>query len=422
MNAALAPMLALAAALTAGCAAPVDATTSDPEAPAAPAAASVHGVQSAALRLEQAERNLDVGRDASGARAAIEEVLRDPSISREQRDEGRLALSRALEATGDGEGAIAAVEGLLADHPDRERWPLSEATETRLRKLLTGSESAPLRPRRDEGPPPVPFTHALTRYFPVPADEKQPLDINVVTFGYTGASEQRGTFEVGRALREERRQACSLCEDHLHINGNGSGYGSWTSIPVARKRLASALVVYYFDLGDRIPARYDAELPLPSAEIAARLERGEGLLAARERPGAPPVLLIAAPRAAQLGDVEETLATMKALPVEPVSVPIKAGLKAAEIQAVVRASFGAYRVCYESVLKKEPAAAGKVDVRFVIQGDGSASGISVVNADGNLSDPTFEACVTATTRALVFPALGTGTTTVTYPIAFAPGE
>jgi hypothetical protein len=419
MNATRIATLALAAFATA-CAAPADPAASDPEAPPA-AVDSTPAADGVALRLEHAQRNLDVGRDVAGARTALDEVVRDPSATGDQRDEARLALSRALEVTGDREGAIAAVEGLLADHPDGDRWPLGEATEARLRKLLTGSDAAPPRPQGDESQAPPPFAQTLAHYFPVPADEKQPLELNVVTFGGVNASDRLGTFDVARAIREERRRACSLCEDHLRINTNKSGYGSWTRIPAAKNRLPGALTVYYFDLADPIPARYDAELPLPSAEIAARLERGDGLVAARERPGAPPAIVIAAPRAAQLADVEEALAQMKTLPTEPAAVALKSSLRAAEIQAVVRRSFGAFRSCYETFLTRDPSAAGKVNVRFAIQGDGLVTGVSAETVEGALHDPAFESCMVSATSALVFPATKqAGSTTVTYPILFSP--
>jgi hypothetical protein len=402
-----------------GCVAPVDAPASDLDEPVAAAVPQAQGV---ALRLEQAERSLDVGRDVPGARAAVEEVLRDPSITREQRDAAHLAHSQALESGGDREGAISEVEALLAGHPERDPWPLADATEARLRKLLTGSEAAPKRSRPDEGRPVAPFARALARYFPVPADEKQPLEIAVAAFGGSGASERLGTFDVPGAIRERRREACSLCEDNLRIHSHSSGFGSWVNLPGVRKEVGSAVAVYYFDLGDRIPARYDADLPLPSAEIAARLERGDGLVAARERPGAPPVIVIAAPRAAQLADVEEALAAMKTIPTEPVVVPLKAPLKPTEIQATVRASFGSFRICYEAVLKQSPTAAGTASMHFAIRGDGSVEAVSAEVSEGALRDPTFEACMTAATSALVFPAnRAVSPTTVTYPILFTPG-
>jgi hypothetical protein len=195
------------------------------------------------------------------------------------------------------------------------------------------------------------------------------------------------------------------------------------TLPQARARIGSALVVYYFDLGDgRIPARYDADLPIPSAEIAAHLERGEGLVVARERQGAPPVVVIAAPREAQLAQVEEAFSEMKALPITPTPVTVKQGLGAPEIQAVVRSAFHAYRACYEALLARSPTAAGKAPMRFAVLGDGSTQDVTI-DASATLHDPTFDACMIAATSALVFPATGEGgKTTVTYPIDFAPGQ
>jgi TonB family protein len=191
-------------------------------------------------------------------------------------------------------------------------------------------------------------------------------------------------------------------------------------IPRYRGKIPRALTVFYFDLGaGRIPARYDAELPLPSAEIAARLAKGDGLVAARERPGAPPVLLIAAPRDVQLVQVEEALAAMKSLPTEPVAVPVNGARQPEEIQSVVRASFGAFRQCYEAVLKVSPAATGTVKMHFVIRNDGSVEGVSAV-ADGPLRDAAFERCMTAAVQGLAFPAAPGGKVTVTYPIVFSP--
>jgi hypothetical protein len=413
------PMLALAAALAAGCAVPVDAPAADlPEPVAAPKA------QGVALRLEQAERSLDVGRDVAGARASLEEALRDPSMTLDQRDQARLALSRALEAGGDREAAVAPLEALLADHPEGQETPAEEAAEARLRKLLTGVDAEPPSAHEDARPAPA-FAHALTRYFTTPNAGNAPIEVSLLAFGGSiERSDRLGTFAVDRAVREDRRQACSLCDDHLSIRMHSSRTGSWVGIPKSRARLGKSLAVFYFDLGGkRIPARYDAELPLPSAEIAARLERGDGLVAARERPGAPPAILIAAPREAQLAEVEEALAAMKTLPVEPVTVQLKAALRPEEIQGVVRASFGAYRACYESVLKNDPAAAGTARLHFSIRGDGAVEGVSVETPEGALHDATFEACMSTPTRGLVFPAnRATTPTVVTYPIAFAPPQ
>jgi hypothetical protein len=112
---------------------------------------------------------------------------------------------------------------------------------------------------------------------------------------------------------------------------------------------------------------------------------------------------------------------MKALPTEPVAVPLKAPLRPPEIQAVVRASFGAFRRCYEALLVTRPEASGTIKLRFAIRGDGAVDGVSA-EPNAALSDPTFEGCMTAATRALAFPpSHAAGKTTVTYPIAFSPG-
>jgi hypothetical protein len=410
-----------AAALAAGCNAPVDTTTSEIDEPIATAAPKAPALS---LRLEQAERSLDLGRDVAGARAALEAILRDPAITPEQRDQARFALSRAHEAAGDREAAIAAIEALLADHPDGARYPLEQTAEARLRKLLTGSEGEPKKWMPDGRQAP-PFARVLAKYFPVPRDTKQGVTVRVAAFGGDNETSDRlGTFAVGRAIRELRREACALCDERLPIHLAATRIGSWTGIPRTRAQLGSALVIHYFDLGEgRTPARYDAELPLPSAEIVAHLERGEGLVAARERPGAPPVILIAAPREAQLADVEEALAEMKELPLEPKVVEIKPTLKANEIQGVMRASFDKFRGCYEAVLRRAPDAKGKATLRFTIRPDGVVEKATVETSEGALHDATFEGCMGTAVGAITFPSTrAKDPTTVTYPISFAPGD
>jgi hypothetical protein len=387
-----------------------------------PAPAAAPAGQAVALRLEQAERSLDVARDVPASIATLRGVPDDPASTLEQRDQARLALSQALESTGDHEAAIAAIEALLADHPEGPRSPVEETAEARLYKLLTGSDVGPSQRPHDTREI-APFAHALARYFPAPSAHNAGLEVRMFAFGGDAATSDRlGTFAVDRAVREERRKACPLCDDHLSIRALSSRTDSWVGIPRSRARLASALSIYYFDLGaGRIPARYDAELPLPSADVAARLAHGEGLVVARERPGAPPVILLGAPRAAQLAEVEEALAAMKALPTEPVALALKPGLKAEEIQAVVRGSFGAYRQCYEAALERNPSAAGTARLHFAIRGDGSVEGVSVDATEGALHEPVFEACMSAATKSLVFPRNQVaGSTTVTYPVLFSP--
>jgi hypothetical protein len=423
MNTTRIQTLAIAATLVA-CASPGEPSAVEIDEPAAQAAAAPAS-PGVALRIEQAERDLDVGRDVAGARASLEAALADPAITPEQRDQARLALSRALEAEGDHEGATRAVEALLAEHGDGQRWPMEEAAEARLRKLVTGSDAEPRRSRPEDARQASAFARALAKYFPYFPVEKDQRSLDVRIFAFGGnveASERFLTFDVARAVREQRREACPLCDENLRIMTSSSRSGSWVGIPKSRAKLGSALAIYYFDLGDgRIPARYDAELPMPSAEVVARLERGEGLVAARERPGAPPAILIAAPREAQLADVEDVLSQMKALPTEPVAVPLKPNLRPQEIQAVVRASFGSFRACYEGLLKRSPEATGKIPLHFSIGADGRVEGVSTEGTSPTLHDATFEGCMIAATSALRFSATRESTK-VTYPIVFTPGE
>src|SRR5262245_13846184 len=94
-------------------------------------------VSDAALRIEQAERQLDRGGDAAEARKLLEEALATSDITLEERSRATVALSRAYEALGDREKAISVIEKELASHDYDENWA-DEPFEKRLFKLLTG--------------------------------------------------------------------------------------------------------------------------------------------------------------------------------------------------------------------------------------------------------------------------------------------
>ena len=136
------------------------------------------------------------------------------------------------------------------------------------------------------------------------------------------------------------------------------------------------------------------------------------------RDGAPPVVLLAAPRWTQLAEVEEAFSKMTALPTEPQSVRVTTALKPEEIQADVRASFGRFRVCYEDLLTRTPGAAGTSNVGFAIQPDGRVAEIAI-DPGSTLREPAFDACMSAGFAALRFPGAGVRTT-VKYPVSFSP--
>jgi hypothetical protein len=174
-------------------------------------------------------------------------------------------------------------------------------------------------------------------------------------------------------------------------------------------------------LGDgRIPARYDAELPMPGEAIARALEQGKGLVMARERKGAPPSIVIAAPREAQLGEMEEALAGMSALPTEPFTQALSPSLSSEEIQAVLRAGFGQYWACYEARLTQDPTAWGTIKLKFEIKPDGTVAAAAVDAVTRGLDDAALQQCMVSATNTLVFPE-ALAKTDVLYPLQFANG-
>lgn len=382
------------------------------------ALSSTDARSSASLSIEQATRKLDLGRDVESVRATLEHIAADPAVGADDHDHAALALSRAYEAEGDHEKAIRTVEDLLAAHVDDRRWALSDATSKALRRLLTGKDDTQA-PTFDPNEVVSPFSRVLTKYFPVGADNL--ITVNMHLFGGDDAtSDKLGTFAIGAAARAIRLERCPLCEHDLrrsiHIDRT-----SWVGIPAYRGQLSSGLAVFYFDLGsDRIPTRYEKYLPLPEKEIVSHLESGEGLFAVKDRKGAAPAILIAAPRRAQLPDVEEALSKQTRLPNEPVVVQVSPKLRPGEIRNVVRASFSGYKGCYGKVLEQRPAAAGKIVLEFAIGGDGAVTRSSIDAERSSLHDDAFESCVLDVTRGLHFPATSHGETTVTYPITFSP--
>jgi hypothetical protein len=384
-----------------------------PEQPSQPAAE----VSDAALRIEQAERLLDRGADAAEARAVLEAAIAAPDITAEEKSRAILALSRAHEALGDREKAIAVLEAELAAHDFNDGWP-DEAYEKRLLKLLTGSETTQGVPL-DREETAAPFAHVVASYFPPNAEGKV-----LAKFLMTGADEETsdelGTFNIGGALRQQQRERCPLCTDDVNVSVH-VGRSDWLLIPRKAQALNDAMTVFYFDLGkNRIPARYEKHLPMKVADIERELEAGKSFVLAKERAGSPPSLLLAAPRSALLGDVEAKLATLDTLPTTPVYVDVSARLRPEEIRGVVRKHWRPeLKRCYEDLLKRTPSAGGQIRVKLAISPEGHVENPSVESEDASLRDATFSTCVTDSAAKLPFPATGERTT-VTYPFKVSP--
>jgi hypothetical protein len=88
------------------------------------------------------------------------------------------------------------------------------------------------------------------------------------------------------------------------------------------------------------------------------------------------------------------------------------------IQAVVRASFGPMRLCYEAGLARDSNLGGRTATKFVIARDGSVSSVS--DAGSDLPDPEVVRCVRESFSTLRFPEPEGGVVTVVYPIVFNP--
>jgi hypothetical protein len=84
------------------------------------------------------------------------------------------------------------------------------------------------------------------------------------------------------------------------------------------------------------------------------------------------------------------------------------------IRQVVRASYGAFRRCYERGLVTSPKLEGRVTVRFVIDQDGRVG--HVANDGSDLPSDDVVNCVLQGFRAIHFPPPKGGTVTVHYPI------
>lgn len=91
-----------------------------------------------------------------------------------------------------------------------------------------------------------------------------------------------------------------------------------------------------------------------------------------------------------------------------------------EIQTLIRARFDALRTCYEAALKRNKKTQGKVSVSFVIDSLGVPYDVQI--AKSSAPDATFQDCLVNEFAALRFGLPPNGSTMVTYPIDFSPGE
>jgi len=98
-----------------------------------------------------------------------------------------------------------------------------------------------------------------------------------------------------------------------------------------------------------------------------------------------------------------------------------AGLPPEVIQRIVRAQISQIQGCYEAAMTKAPSLAGKIAVKFIIDGQGAVTSASA--ADTNITDADMVSCVVGKVKKMSFPAPDGGSpVVVTYPFNFSAGD
>lgn len=107
------------------------------------------------------------------------------------------------------------------------------------------------------------------------------------------------------------------------------------------------------------------------------------------------------------------------IPPPKVLEPAPGQLDREVIARVVREHQAGVRSCYQAGLASEPALAGKIVVRFVIDPTGAVRESSTDSS--TLGNPTVETCINEHFRALTFPEpAGGGLVVVSWPVVLQP--
>jgi hypothetical protein len=371
----------------------------------------------ASTRLASARVDVDLGRNLSAARATLQALIADATLTPAEQADAIFLRAQAEEGLGDREAALTSIELLLEKYQDHAENARVRDWTKALRRLL-GSREPQTSTAPDEGLTIAPVARTLAPYFPTQVGKE--TDVRILRIGgETKDSEALGTYRIASAMRDRQSKiVSSVAAPNVH--SHDSHYGDWTGIPQSREQMRNALVVINYDGTDgKVPARYDAYLPLPAAEIDARLATGEGLIVVKERPGAPPVVLLAAPRIGQLAEVEKAFSQLTQLPKGELRVPVRKLLAPREIQTAMHGAFSQMSVCYNELLKRDQTAAGKVNFAFSIPADGHPISI-VVTPDSTLTDAAATSCMKRQLEAVTFPATDIADAlTVRYPITFS---
>lgn len=88
------------------------------------------------------------------------------------------------------------------------------------------------------------------------------------------------------------------------------------------------------------------------------------------------------------------------------------------IQSIVRTHYPEFERCYAAGLRRDPELQGRIQIRFVIERDGSVG--NVTTAGSNLLDTEVSRCIVSESQLMHFPAPDGGIITVVYPLMLSP--
>lgn len=365
--------------------------------------------------VDDALAEAETGHDPVASRARLEAILADTTTGKADRARVSLGLARLVEPT-DKERAITLTEQAVALG--------SEDADKHLFKMLTDKDPPSVWGRRTDPGPVTPSAKALAKFWPA-AIPGRPVEIEIYAFGGLDEWEggPKGTFDISSVLRQNAVDACGLCDEvNTKIHTHSSREPFWTGIPRYAASLDHALVVVYVDQATIPPARYQQWIAAPIDTIESALGRGDGMVAVKQRPSAPPIITIAAPRFTQLAAVEKAFSEMSTLPAQPVSVTLPEKLTPAEVRSAVRGRFGQFRTCYNALLKTSPTAAGTFELSYTVANDGTTKSVTVA-LPASLEDAAFRSCVQTVAESFTYPAWSRdpkSSTTVRYPITVKP--
>jgi len=365
--------------------------------------------------VDDALAEAETGHDLAASRARLEAILADTTTGKEDRARVSLALARLVEST-DKERAIALTEQAVSLG--------NEDADKHLFKMLTDKDPPSVWTRRNSPGPVTPSAKALAKYWPAATPERA-VEIEIYAFGGLDDWEggPKGTFDISSVLREQAVETCGLCDEvKTKIHTHSSREPFWTGLARYTSSLDHALVVVYVDQETIPPARYQQWVAAPIDSIASAIGRGEGMVAVKQRPSAPPIITIAAPRFTQLAAVEKAFSEMAQLPAKPVTIALPDKLAPTEIRSAVRSHFSQFRACYDALRKTSPTASGTFELSYSVASDGTAKGVTVA-MPASLEDATFRACVQSAAESITYPAWShdaKATTTVRYPITVTP--